>query len=121
MFQNGAAGPDVPPVPTNSRWKLLSRISWPTVYTVAGSHGVSLKLKMHPPAEQAVEAPPFCALANIHSVAPPVVLGLNTSVTGEHGVEALVERTGPVVTVPSTPPPMAIWYRTGGPPVLPQT
>jgi hypothetical protein len=121
MFQNGALLPDVPAVPTNSVWKLLSRISCPTVYEVEGNQGVSLKLKMHPPEAHAEETPPVSALANIHSVAPPVAFGFKTSVTGEQGVPAVVERTGPGLTFPRTPSPMATWYRIGFPPVFPQT
>jgi hypothetical protein len=81
---------------------------------------VSLKLNTHPPAAHVEAAPPFSALANIHSV-PPATFGFATSVTGEHSV-LLVDRTGPAVPKPFIArAAIATWYRMGGPPVLPQT
>ena len=101
--QLGALVPDFPLLLATWIWKWLSKTSWPMVYDVEACQGVSLKLKMHPPDEHPLAAPPFCALAYVHSVAPPLALGLKMSLTAEHGVDMLVERTGPAFTVPKAP------------------
>jgi hypothetical protein len=73
-----------------------------------------------PPDAQAFPKPLACALAKIHSFAPPAAFGFEISLTGEHPVVAL-DNAGPVTTVPNAPAVIGIRYSVGGPAVFPQT